>query len=246
MVSINDISLEATGCLPTTISTIWNGSKTVNVNFQGGGYYLWDTCQASEIKMWDWNSTRDSGFIPSGAYQLNNVDNSWLETNQERLGTSSQWAIRNSYDYFKQIHGRNSYDNANGDVPINSYKENFKGHISFVSVDPTTGEMNIAFQLKTPGVNFDLARCGRAKSHGWFFFSCYNTEQANTLLEVNASQKDKDFIMAVNWKKAEEYLKAGKGKTMPVKYAHNTYNEATHTAVSKMETEVIVLDVAEL
>jgi len=113
---INDISLEATGCLPTTISTIWNGSKTVNVNFQGGGYYLWDTCQAAEIKMWDWNSTRDSGFIPSGAYQLNNVDNSWLETNQERLGTSSQWAIRNSYDYFKQIHGRNSYDNADGDV----------------------------------------------------------------------------------------------------------------------------------
>ena len=42
-------------------------------------------------------------------------------------------------------------------------------------------------------------------------FSCYNTEQANTLLEVNASQRDKDFIMAVNWKKAEEYLKAGKG-----------------------------------
>jgi nitrous-oxide reductase len=73
--------------------------------------------------------------------------------------------------------------------------------------------MSIAFQLQTPGVNFDLSRaCGRAKSHGWFFFSCYNTEQANTLLEVNASQKDKDFIMAVNWKKAEEYVKAGKGK----------------------------------
>ena len=94
-------------------------------------------------------------------------------------------------------------DNANGDVPISSYKQNFKGHISFVSVNRESGAMDIAFQLKTPGVNFDLARCGRAKSHGWFFFSCYNTEQANTLLEVNASQKDKDFIMAVNWKKAD-------------------------------------------
>jgi nitrous-oxide reductase len=29
---------------------------------------------------------------------------------------------------------------------------------------------------------------------------------------VNASQRDKDFIMAVNWKKAEEYIKAGKAK----------------------------------
>lgn len=133
-------------------------------------------------------------------------------------------------------------DNVNGDVPINTYKENFKGHISFVSVDKESGNMNIAFQIKTPGVNFDLARCGRGKSHGWFFFSCYNTEQANTLLEVNASQKDKDFIMAVNWKKAEEYLKAGKGEKVPVKYAHNIYNESTHTATSEIKTEVTVLD----
>ncbi|HRD57551.1 MAG TPA: Sec-dependent nitrous-oxide reductase [Ferruginibacter sp.] len=136
-------------------------------------------------------------------------------------------------------------DDANGDVPINSYKENFKGHISFVSIDKNNGEMNLAFQLKTPGINFDLARAGKGKSHGWFFFSCYNSEQANTLLEVNASQKDKDFIMAVNWKKAEEYIKAGKGKKQTVKYAHNKFNEETHTAVSEMKNEVTVLDVAE-
>jgi len=137
-------------------------------------------------------------------------------------------------------------DDANGDVPINSYKQNFKGHISFVSVNAESGAMNIAFQLKTPGVNFDLARCGRGKSHGWFFFSCYNTEQASTLLEVNASQRDKDFIMAVNWKKAEEYLKAGRGRKVSVKYAHNVYSEDTHSATSTIMTEVTVLDVAEL
>jgi nitrous-oxide reductase len=137
-------------------------------------------------------------------------------------------------------------DNANGDVPISTYKENFKGHISFVSVNPESGAMDIAFQLKTPGVNFDLARSGKGKSHGWFFFSCYNTEQANTLLEVNASQKDKDFIMAVNWKRAEEYIKAGKGKKQPARYAHNTYSDETHTGTSTIKTEVTVLDVAEL
>ncbi|MEQ1553874.1 MAG: Sec-dependent nitrous-oxide reductase [Ferruginibacter sp.] len=134
-------------------------------------------------------------------------------------------------------------DADNGDVPINSYKKNFKGHLSFVSIAPETGEMKIAFQLRTPGVNFDLARAGKGKSHGWFFFSCYNTEQASTLLEVNASQKDKDFIMAVNWKKAEEYIKAGKGTKTAVKYAHNVFNEATQTATSKIENEVLVLDI---
>lgn len=136
-------------------------------------------------------------------------------------------------------------DNANGDVPINSYKENFKGHISFISIGKE-GQMDIAFQIQCPGVNFDLSRAGKGKSHGWFFFSCYNTEQANSLLEVNASQKDKDFIMAVNWKKAEEYLKAGKGKKVPAKYAHNYYDEKTHTAKSEIRTEVTILDSKEL
>lgn len=132
------------------------------------------------------------------------------------------------------------------DVPISSFKENFKGYISFISVDPNEGKMKIAFQLKTPGVSFDLARAGKGKSHGWFFFSTYNTEQAYTLLEVNASQKDKDFIMAVNWKKAEEYIKAGKGQTAKAKYAHNVWDEHSHTGVSTIMDEVLQLDPAEL
>ncbi len=103
-------------------------------------------------------------------------------------------------------------DYEDGDVPINTFKKNFKAHISFISVDNETGGMDIAFQLHLPGVNFDLSHGGKGKSHGWFFFTCYNSEQANTLLEVNASQNDKDFIMAVNWKKLREYIKAGKGK----------------------------------
>ena len=103
--------------------------------------------------------------------------------------------------------------------------------------------MDVAFQLLCPGVNFDLSHAGKGKSHGWFFFSCYNTEQANTLLEVNASKRDKDFIMAVNWKKAEELIKAGKGRKQAVKYASNRFDEKTHTATSTIKTEVTVIDV---
>lgn len=134
-------------------------------------------------------------------------------------------------------------DNVNGDVPINTYKQNFKGYLSFISVGKEDGKMDIAFQLECPGVNFDLSRAGKGVSHGWFFFSCYNTEQANTLLEVNASQRDKDFIMAVNWKKAEEYIKAGKGRKESVKYAHNVWDESTHTSTSEIKNEVTVLNV---
>lgn len=130
----------------------------------------------------------------------------------------------------------------NVDVPIKSYKENFRGTVSFISVDKESGHMDLKFQILLPGVNFDLSRAGKGKSHGWFFFSCYNAEQANTLLEVNASQMDKDFIMAVNWKKAEEYLAAGKGVKKAVRYAHNRYNDETHMATSEIKTEVVMLD----
>jgi len=133
-------------------------------------------------------------------------------------------------------------DNQPQDVPIDTYKKNFKGTVSFLSVDPKSGNMKIAFQLLLPGVSFDLSHAGKGPSNGWFFFSCYNSEQAHTLLEVNASQRDKDFIMAVNWKKAEEYVKQGKGQVQNVSYAHNVYNDSTHTATSTIETKTLVLD----
>jgi len=134
-------------------------------------------------------------------------------------------------------------DNSNGDVPLNSYKQNFKGTLSFIKVDPKDGNMSIFFQLKTPGVDFDLSHAGKGPSHGWFFFSCYNSEQANTLLEVNASQHDKDFVMAVNWKKLEEYISQGKGKKEAAKYAHNKYSDVTHSSTSTIETEVTTIDI---
>lgn len=131
------------------------------------------------------------------------------------------------------------------DMSIKEYKGNFKGALSFISVDPEDGGMDLSFQILMPGFDYDLSHPGRGASHGWFFFTTYNTEEASTLMEVNASQNDKDFIAAVNWKKAEEYLQQGKFKTMPANYAHNVYDEHTHTATSTMKKEVRVLDPAE-
>jgi nitrous-oxide reductase len=126
------------------------------------------------------------------------------------------------------------------DVPIDSYKENFKGVLSFISVSPE-GHMEIAFQVLLPAFNYDLAHSGKGASHGWTFFTSYNAEQSNTLLEANASQFDKDFIAAVNWKKAEEYVKAGKARDMPASYFHNVYDEYRHMATSTEMKTVKVL-----
>ncbi len=127
------------------------------------------------------------------------------------------------------------------DVAISSYEENFKGALSFISVDPEEGHMDIDFQVLLPGYDYDLAHAGKGKSHGWMFFTTYNTEESYTLKEVNASQNDKDYIAAINWKKAQEYIKEGKFKEMPADYLINRYDEKTHMATSIKKNKVRVL-----
>ncbi|MBT8265414.1 MAG: Sec-dependent nitrous-oxide reductase [Bacteroidia bacterium] len=128
------------------------------------------------------------------------------------------------------------------DMSIKEKKGNFKGALTFYKVSQDTGRMNLAFQVLMPGFDYDKAHPGRGDSHGWFFFTTYNTEEANTLMEVNASQNDKDFIAALNWKKIEEYVANGGGTKMPTTYMHNVYDEETHTATSKTINEVLTID----
>ncbi len=126
------------------------------------------------------------------------------------------------------------------DVAIDSYKENFKGMLTFIKVGEDD-HMEIAFQVLLPAFDYDLAHAGKGKSHGWMFFTTYNTEEKHTLLEVNASQNDKDFIAAINWKKAEEFIAQGKYKEIPAEHYVNRYDEKSHIAESKLQKTVKVL-----
>jgi nitrous-oxide reductase len=128
----------------------------------------------------------------------------------------------------------------NRDMSIEDYEESFKGTLTFVRADDPAG-MRIAFQIIVPGYNYDLAHAGKGPSHGWAFFTSYNSEQAHTLLEVNASQNDKDFIAAVNWRRAEECVANGAARQMPANYVRNHLGP-DRIAVSEMLDAVTVLD----
>ena len=138
--------------------------------------------------------------------------------------------------------GRFSIPITNKDVSINTFKENFKGVLSLVKVDQADGKLSLATQIVLPPFDFDKVRGGKGVSKDWFFITCYNSEEAYTLKEVNASQNDKDFVLALNWKKAIEYLEAGKGKEMNTPYYHNRLDESTQTATSEVFNKEIVLD----
>jgi len=128
------------------------------------------------------------------------------------------------------------------DMPINEMKGNFSGALSFLKIDPEHGNMNIDFQIKMPGFNYDKAHPGRNASSDWFFFTTYNTEEAHTLMEVNSSQNDKDYIAAINWKKVSEYVANGGGEMQAANYAHNTWDNDAHQATTVMEKEVLVVN----
>jgi nitrous-oxide reductase len=129
----------------------------------------------------------------------------------------------------------------NTDVPIDSYKKNFKGTLSFITADQP-GKMDIAFQILMPGYNYDLGHAGKGPSDGWFFFTSYNSEEANSKLEENASQNDKDFVAAVNYKRAEECVAQGKAVATPSEYMHNWVDSSSRIAKSEKKTSVKIID----
>ena len=132
----------------------------------------------------------------------------------------------------------------NADVPIDSYKQNFRGTLSFIRADQP-GKMDIAFQILMPGFDYDLGHAGKGPSDGWFFFTSYNSEQANTKLEENASQNDKDFIAAVNYRRAEQCVADGKARTFPSSYDHNWVDSASRIAHSERKSSVTMLSPAD-
>ncbi|MCP4567441.1 MAG: Sec-dependent nitrous-oxide reductase [FCB group bacterium] len=99
---------------------------------------------------------------------------------------------------------------------VNDYAEKYKGIVAGITIDPNDGTLALAWEVLMPPFNYDLGDAGKGVSDGWMFWTCYNTEREfieGAKLEVTASQRDKDFLVMLNWKAAEQAIKDGKFKT---------------------------------
>jgi nitrous-oxide reductase len=96
-------------------------------------------------------------------------------------------------------------------VAIDKYATEYKGIIAGVKIDPASGQMSLAWQILMPPFDYDLGDAGKLASDGWMFLSSYNSERATGKLEVTASQRDQDYIAAVDWRAAEKAIAEGKG-----------------------------------
>jgi len=99
-------------------------------------------------------------------------------------------------------------------APTSAYATEYKGVVAGVAIDPKTGQMSLGWEVMVPPFDYDLGDAGKGASDGWAFWTCYNAERATGKLEVTATQKDRDYIAAVNWRAADAAVKAGKVKTI--------------------------------
>jgi nitrous-oxide reductase len=96
--------------------------------------------------------------------------------------------------------------------PIENYATKYKGVVAGIAVDKNTGQMSLGWEIMMPPFDYDLGDAGKGVSDGWGFWTCYNSERATGKLEVTSTQKDRDYIAAVNWRAAEQAIKDGKFK----------------------------------
>jgi nitrous-oxide reductase len=212
------------------------------------GFQAWDDSHHPHISQTDGNSDGRWLFINgNNTPRIARIDLSTFETVEtieipNTGGNHGSSFVTSNTEYVLGATRFSIPEEKDADVPIESFKENFAGKISFVKVDPDNGRMNMDFQLRVPAYNYDLARAGKGPSADWAFFTTYNVEQAHTLLEINASQYDKDFILAVNWRKAAEAAANGQARRVPADYYHNYYRENGGYAISDRHDSVLLLD----
>ncbi|MCL4506189.1 MAG: Sec-dependent nitrous-oxide reductase [Chloroflexi bacterium] len=104
-------------------------------------------------------------------------------------------------------------------APLDQYKDQYRGLISFWSFDRTKGRIDTSksFQIELPPYWQDLCDAGKKVSDGWVFCNSFNTELAtggvesgNPPFEAGTTKNDTDYLHIINWKKAEQVVKAGK------------------------------------
>ncbi|EKN63216.1 nitrous oxide reductase apoprotein [Schinkia azotoformans MEV2011] len=92
---------------------------------------------------------------------------------------------------------------------LDEYSQKYYGVMSAVQFDEQKQKLGVSWQVALPPWSYDLSDAGKGPSHGWGVITTYNTEEATTTMEINASQADRDFIVLFNWQELEKMVAEG-------------------------------------
>jgi nitrous-oxide reductase len=138
---------------------------------------------------------------------ISNHGSSFVTPNTDYVIQTSQYATPLGWDY----------------APIEEYQEKYRGMMTFWRFDREKGRIDMArsFGVELPPYWQDLCDAGKLVSDGWAFCNSFNSEMAtggieegNPPFEAGVSQRDTDYLHIVDWKKAEEVVKAGKAEVI--------------------------------
>jgi nitrous-oxide reductase len=105
--------------------------------------------------------------------------------------------------------------------PIESFNEKYRGGVTYWHFNKKAGRIDPAksFTVEMPPYTQDISDFGKGASNGWSFTNSFCTERytggvkhKSPPFEAGCSTNDNDFMHVVNWKKAQELFKDGKGK----------------------------------
>ncbi|PTX63516.1 Zn-dependent metalloprotease [Kordia periserrulae] len=125
-----------------TAATVYSGSQTFDTELDNSNYILEDFSRATGT---NWNlSTQGLGYktgiftvdlrnstdLQSTLYDFTDADNNWtaaeMSSNEDQYALDTQWGTELVYDYWKNVHGRNSYEGSNASIlSIMHYGSNY-------------------------------------------------------------------------------------------------------------------------
>jgi len=106
-----------------------------------------------------------------------------------------------------------------GYVPLDKFNDSYRGAITYWKFNRQKGriEPENSFAVEVPPYSQDLSDFGKLDSDGFSFTNSFCSERyvggpGRPPFEAGCSASDTDFLHVVNWRKAEELVKAGKAK----------------------------------
>ena len=91
-------------------TTKYSGVRTIKTDSTApGAYRLRETFRGSGIETYNMKKSNVYG----SAVDFTDADNNWnnVNANKDEVATDAHWGAEQTYDYFKNMHGRNSFDN---------------------------------------------------------------------------------------------------------------------------------------
>ena len=114
-----------------TAATTYSGSRSITADSFNGAYRLRETAHGLGIETY--NANRSNSY--TSAVDFTDNDNNWTAaertTNFDQIALDAHWGATATYDYFKNVHGRNSYDNANAKIKSYVHFDDVPGGAGF-------------------------------------------------------------------------------------------------------------------